>query len=213
MQLPLSVDIVSDVVCPFCYIGLARVEQALEQEGAASATIAFHPFLLDPDTPPGGEDLRERLRRKYGGDPEAMFGRVEAMARESGLPLDFAKVRRSASTVGAHTLLRHAKERGTQVALARALFEAYFLEGADISDVDVLAALAVRHGFEDVDARALVVSASEDAATRAEAAAAAARRGVSGVPLTIFAGELAVSGAQPVEVFREAIRRVRASAP
>jgi len=208
MPVPITVDIVSDVVCPFCFIGLARVEQALAAESATPAEITFHPFLLDPDTPPGGDDLRERLRRKYGGDPEAMFGRVEAMARESGIPLDFAKVRRSASTIGAHTLLRHAKARGTQVALARALFEAYFLEGADIGAPDVLAGIATRHGFEAAEVRSLLAAPNEVRATREEAESAASQ-GIRGVPFTVFGGAFAVSGAQPVEVFREAIGRAR----
>lgn len=205
--MPLSVDIVSDVVCPFCLIGATRVRQALEAEGVSDAEVTFHPFLLDAEIPDAGVDLRERLRAKYGGDPTTMFGRVEAMAKESGIPLDFAKVRRYPSTVGAHTLLRHAEDKGTQTALAFALFEAYFLEGADIGDREVLAGIAAKHGFEPEECRALLADASEAKATRAEAEEAS-RQGIRGVPLVIFGGELAVSGAQPVEAFRQVIRRL-----
>jgi predicted DsbA family dithiol-disulfide isomerase len=201
----LTIDIVSDVVCPFCLIGTRRLEEALRATPDVEATITFHPFLLDPDAPPAGEDLRERLRRKYG-DPEPMFRRVEALARESGLELDFDNVRRSAPTAKAHTLLRHAIGKGTQPALADALFVAYFVEGRDIGDDDVLVGLAAKHGFSEDEARALVGDPRELEATRREAAHAAAE-GIRGVPFFVFGGKLAVSGAQPVEVFRSAIAR------
>ncbi len=205
--MPLTVDIVSDVVCPFCFIGKRRVEAALEAEGVTDAIVTFRPFLLDPSTPTEGEDLRERLRKKYGGDPSQMFGRVEAMARESGIPLDFAKVRRSVNTIAAHTLLRQAAAKGTQSALAEGLFAAYFLEGEDVGAVDVLVRLAVANGFTAEEARALLADAEETARTKAEAEDAA-RQGIRGVPFAVFGGKLAVSGAQPVEAFREAIRRL-----
>ncbi len=205
--MPLTVDIVSDVVCPFCFIGMRRVEQALEQEGVRDAEITFHPFLLDPSTPPEGVDLRESLRKKLGGDPEQMFGRVEQMAKESGIPLDFTKVRRHPNTIASHTLIRHAKDKGTQHALAAALFGAHFLEGKDLSNVEELVAIAKAHGFADDEARRLLADAGEAARTRAEAEEAA-RQGIRGVPFVIFGGELAVSGAQPVAVFRSAIARL-----
>src|SRR5580658_347341 len=118
----LSIDIVSDVICPWCFIGARRLDQALASlTEPITAEVSFHPFLLDPKTPPEGADLRERLRAKYGVDPERMFARVEAAARESGIPLDFSKVRRTPSTVAAHTLLDAAYPKGTQHALAGAL--------------------------------------------------------------------------------------------
>jgi predicted DsbA family dithiol-disulfide isomerase len=202
----LSIDVVSDVVCPWCLIGSRRLEQALAELPDVKATVVFRPFLLDPTAAPEGGDLRERLRAKYGVDPEVMFGRVEAAAKDSGIPLDFAKVRRWASTVGAHTLLRHAIAKGTQPALARALFDAYFLEGRDIGDASVLASIAEAHGFGADEATALVTDAAELAATKAEAVAAS-RRGISGVPFVILDGRLAVSGAQPVATFKAAIER------
>src|SRR5690606_9229704 len=122
----LSIQVVSDVVCPWCLIGVRRLDLALEAFPDVEAEVRFLPFLLDPSTPEKGEDLRERLKRKYGLEPEAMFSRVEAAARESGLPLDFEKVTRSVATTRAHTLIRHALERGTQGALKRAILSAYF---------------------------------------------------------------------------------------
>jgi len=208
---PLRIDVVSDLVCPWCYIGTRRLEQALDTLGGQDApVVSYRPFLLDPSIPPEGVDLREQLRKKYGGDPEAMFGRVEAAAHETGIPLDFAKVRRMVSTIGAHTLLRHAAPRGTQRALATALFAAYFLDGRDLGQPAVLASLAVSHGFATDEAISLIGDASERRRTR-EDADESERRGVEGVPFFMFGDRLALAGAQPLKVFRSTIKR--ASAP
>jgi predicted DsbA family dithiol-disulfide isomerase len=202
----LTVDIVSDVICPWCLIGVRRMDQALAAFPDVDATVTFHPFLLDPSTPAEGADLRERLRRKYGVDPETMFARVEAAARETGIPLDFARVRRTVATVRAHTLLRHAVEKGTQRALKSALLDAYFLEGRDVGAPAVLAALATGHGFTADEALALVGDEAELKETRQEAARAA-DEGVTGVPFFILGGRLAFSGAQPLETMKKAIQQ------
>jgi predicted DsbA family dithiol-disulfide isomerase len=204
----LTIDFVSDVICPWCFIGFTRLEQALEQSGETGAEVTLRPFQLDPSTPPEGADLRERLAKKYGVDPEKMFGRVEAAARESGIALDFAKVRRTPNTLKAHALIGASKAKGTQRALARALFAAYFLEGRDLSDDAVLSDLAVAHGFSAEEASALLADRAVLEETRSEAAELAGQ-GIGGVPFTVFDGKLAVSGAQPVEAFREAITRAR----
>lgn len=206
----LSIDVVSDVVCPWCLIGVHRLEQALEALPDVEAEVRFHPFLLDPSTPDEGVDLRERLRAKYGIPAERMFGRVEAAARESGIPLDFTKVTRSVATVRAHTLIRHALARGTQRALKKALLEAYFLEGRDVGDVDVLADIASHHGFDEDEARALVSDDEELRATR-QAASRMASQGIDGVPFFILDQRLALSGAQPVETMKAAIARALSS--
>jgi predicted DsbA family dithiol-disulfide isomerase len=204
----LPIDVVSDVICPWCFIGSRRLDQALEALPGVEATVTYRPFLLDPSTPAEGADLRQRLRAKYGMDPEAMFGRVEAAARSSGIPLDFSKVRRTPWTIPAHTLLRHAIAKGTQRALLKALFEAYFLEGRDIGEPDVLASLASRHGFEVDEAVRIARDDRELEQTREESAEAAAQ-GIRGVPFFVFDGRLAVSGAQTPEVLRAAIERAR----
>jgi predicted DsbA family dithiol-disulfide isomerase len=202
----LSIEVVSDVVCPWCFIGEHRLAQALERAGV-DAEVRFSPFLLDPSTPLEGADLRERLRAKYRLDPEVMFDRVERAAAESGLALDFDVVERSCNTIAAHTLLRHARARGTQVALARDLFEGYFVRGENVGEPSVLAGIAARHGFEPDEALALLSDERELAATRDEAAAQQ-RRGVTGVPFFVFQGRFAVSGAQPVEVLMQVLERV-----
>jgi predicted DsbA family dithiol-disulfide isomerase len=210
----LTIDIISDLVCPWCFIGSRRVELALEHAGETDATIVFHPFLLDPSLPREGVDLRERLASKFGANPESMFGRVEQAAKESGIPLDFAKVRRMPNTLKGHTLLRHLAESDdgarTQPKLARALFSAYFLEGKDIGDDTVLVAIAKDHGLSEESARALLADEAELAKTLAEARSAS-QQGISGVPFTIVNQRLAVSGAQPVEVFAQAFAQARKS--
>jgi predicted DsbA family dithiol-disulfide isomerase len=202
---PLDITIVSDVICPWCFVGTRRLSQVLESmSDVVEPRIAYHAFLLDAGVPPEGADLRERLRRKYQVDPELMFRRIEAAAHATGIPLDFTRIRRTPSTIPAHTLLRHARERGTQPALSDALFTAYFLEGQDIGDPAVLAALATPFGFDASEAARLVTNADELARTRDEAESAA-QQGVRGVPYFVFGGKTGFSGAQAPEVYRAAI--------
>lgn len=210
------VVVVSDVICPWCLIGTRRLDRALAAAEGLTVELRFHPFLLSPDTPPEGADLRGFLRARYG-DPEPMFRRVETVARGDGIPLDFARVTRASSTVKAHTLVRHAAAGPAQHALVRALFGAYFLEGCDVGDEEVLVRLAGAGEIDADRARALLRDEAELAATRAEALAWSGR-GVRGVPFFLFAARdaaegarpLAVSGAQPVELLEEALRRAAA---
>ncbi|MEZ4393900.1 MAG: DsbA family oxidoreductase [Polyangiales bacterium] len=201
---PLAIDVVADVMCPWCYIGARNLAAALAELPEVDATVRHHPFLLDPSTPDGGVDLRERLRAKYGGDPDAMFARVQDAARNAGLSIDFATVRRSYPTAAAHTLLRHAEAKGTQPALLEALFDAYFLRGADVGSPAVLAEVASAHGFERDEALRLASDPAELAKTRDEARSMS-QQGVTGVPFFIFGERLAAAGAQPPEALRGAI--------
>jgi predicted DsbA family dithiol-disulfide isomerase len=191
MSQPYRIEVVSDFVCPWCFIGTHRLEQALAGKEARTAIVSYRPFLLDPRIPPEGVDLRDTLRKKFGGDPEPMFGRVEAAARDAGIALDFSKVRRYPSTVRAHALVRRAKDPR---ALANALFEAYFLQGRDIGSTEVLAELAGSADLEE----------SELQRVRDEAREASAE-GITGVPFFVFGDKIAVSGAQPPEVFQKAL--------
>lgn len=203
----LDIEVVSDVVCPFCFIGARRLQMALAATPELSSEVTYRPFLLSPTARPEGEDLRDHLKRKYG-NPEPMFRRVEAVARESGIALDFTKVRRMSSTLRAHTLLRHALSRETQGALAMALFEAYFSDGRDVGAMDVLVELGQKHGFEERDVVTLLETPVELEATRREAGEAAAA-GVTGVPFFVLGRRFAVQGAQPLEVFVRALAEAR----
>lgn len=208
MSLPcLTIDVFSDVVCPWCFIGSERLAQALAGlSGEVEAEVCYHPFFLNPNTPKDGLSIADMLRKKYGVEPKQLWGRVEAAARESGLELDLSRQPKMYPTAAAHTLLRHAHACGTQPALAKALFEAYFVDAQNIADEMVLARVAESHGFTRGDALDLATCEAELELTREEARAAAAG-GIRGVPFYIFAGKLAVSGAQSVSVLQGAIRQ------
>ncbi|MBX7194138.1 MAG: DsbA family oxidoreductase [Sandaracinaceae bacterium] len=208
----LEVVVVSDVVCPWCLIGVTRLDQALEAMPEVKAHVRFHPFLLDPTTPDEGEDLRQRLERKYRLPAAQMFARVEAAARESGIPLDFEKVRRSVPTIRAHTLIRLGEATGKDGALKRALLRAYFLEGKDVSSLETLVGIGVAQGLEDAAIRAFLSDERELATTRA-LAREASEQGVTGVPFFVFDEKLAVNGAQSVEVLKKVIARALEATP
>jgi predicted DsbA family dithiol-disulfide isomerase len=156
--------------------------------------------------PPEGVSIPEKLRKKYGVDPRQLWGRVEAAARESGIALDLSLQPMMYPTAAAHTLVRHADAKGTQRALASAIFRAYFLDAANISDVGTLAGVAEQHGFTRDEALELASAEPELELTREEAISAA-QGGIRGVPFFVFAGQLAVSGAQSVSVLQAAIRQ------
>ncbi len=199
----LQIDVVTDIVCPWCFIGVARLEKVLARTGAG-ARIVHHPFFLDPDVPPEGIDVAEKLSKRFGGDPSAMFARVEAEARKTGIALDLSKQPRQRPTAAAHTLIRHALEKGTQEALAMALFRAHFMDARNVADPEVLAAIAAQHGFTAEEARRLATDAEELAITR-QLALDAAQGGISGVPFFVFNRRFALSGCQPEDVFEQAL--------
>jgi len=208
----LSIDLFSDFVCPWCFIGGVRLEQALA--GLASevtAEVNYHPFFLDPTTPPEGVSIPDMLRKKYGADPKQLWARVEGAARDSGIALDLSLQPKMYRTEAAHTLMRHAEAKGTAQALAAQLFRDYFLQAVNIGDVNVLAGIAAQHGFTHNEALELLGNQAELELTR-EAAISAAQGGIRGVPFFVFDGKLAVSGAQTVSVLQSAIRQAVAQA-
>lgn len=194
-----SITVVSDFVCPWCLIGTRRLEAFLSKH---EALVTFRPFLLDPTIPPEGVDLRASLAKKFGGDPTTMFERVERAARDANVNLDFEKVRRYPSTLAAHAIVGNAKPE-THLALAHAIFDAYFMEGRDIGDADVLADVASAHGFER--AEAIRIARDEDKLAKArDDAREMAEEGIRGVPFFVFDDRVAISGAQPLEAFERA---------
>jgi predicted DsbA family dithiol-disulfide isomerase len=208
----LTIDVVSDVVCPWCYIGKRRLEAAL-RDGASSPRIRWHPFQLNPQIPAGGVDRRSYLEEKFGGPERAreIYARVEEAGRETGIAFNFERIERQPNTLDAHRLMAWAQavDAGRADALMEQLFAAYFLEGADIGAVDELVRLAVQAGYDESGARAHLQSD----AGRDEIAAADERSkamGIGGVPFFIFNRRLAVSGAQPPDVLRDAIAQASA---
>ena len=212
----LTVDVISDVVCPWCYIGKRRLETALAtlsaRETDMRTEVRWHPFQLNPDVPKSGVDRRAYLEAKFGGARRAgeIYARVQAAAQTVGLALDFDRIARQPNTLAAHRLIAWAQglEPRSVDTLIERLFRAYFVEGRDIGDAGELAALAGAAGYDATAARALLDSSQFEA----EVAAADRRArevGIGGVPFFIFDGKVAVSGAQEPATLLEAIASAR----
>ncbi|MBI2514054.1 MAG: DsbA family oxidoreductase [Opitutae bacterium] len=202
----LTVDVVSDFACPWCFIGSRRLAAVLDARSATGggAQVRYHPFQLNADTPAEGADLRDYLRERYGAEPQEMFARVEAAAREAGIALDFEKVRRMPNTLSAHILVAAVQDSAAQRAFVDAIFSAYFLAGRDIGDPAVLAELAAPHGLRAEQVGVLLANDGLRQRVR-ELAESMTAQGITGVPFFIFDQKLALSGAQPAEVFQRAI--------
>ena len=211
---PLRIDFVSDVVCPWCAIGLASLEQALQRlQGEVAAEIHFQPFELNPQLPPEGEDIAGHLQRKYGMD-EAQLAqnqeRIRQRGAELGVVFDLGARSRIYNTFDAHRLLHWAETESRQRELKHALLRAYFSEGKDVSDRDTLLAIAASAGLDAGRARAIL-----DSGEFAEEVRASERffqqLGISGVPAIIIERRHLVSGGQPPEVFERALREIAAA--
>lgn len=207
----LDVDVVSDVVCPWCNIGKRFLDAAIARLQAQAPEVAvrvrWHPYLLNPDTPPGGEPYRPFLERKFGGAAavEEIWQRVRAAGERAGVGFAFERIERRPPTLDAHRLIRWQAARGDAAQLVDALFDAHFREGRDIGDPAVLAAIGAAATGAPADAlRDWLHGDAEREGVLAEVAEAA-RIGVRGVPFFIFAGRLAVSGAQPDDVLLSAM--------
>jgi len=210
----MKIDFVSDVVCPWCVIGLRGLEQALERTGdAVSAEIHFQPFELNPNMAPEGEDVVAHIQRKYGSTPDQAAANREVI-RERAASLGFTmpglnQDRRIYNTFDAHRLLHWAELEGKQSALKHALFRAYFTEGRDPSDHDVLIALAAEAGL-DSDAARDVLESGRYAQEVRDAEHLWQSRGIHAVPAVIIDGKYLIQGGQPPEAFEQALRQIAA---
>lgn len=203
----LKIDVFTDVVCPWCLVGSARLDQAVARLGDdVDVVIENHPFYLDPTVPPEGVDVGQMLREKYGRDPREMWERVEGEAKKAGIALDLSRQPRMFNTAKAHTITRLSKPNGNQHELANAIAEAYFLEHRQINDDNVLADIAAQFGWDRGDALDAMNDKDLLAAT-AQLAQDAAQQGIRGVPFFIFGEKYALSGAQPDEVFDQALQK------
>jgi len=207
MARTLKIDLFTDIVCPWCLIGSVRLDKAIAAlPDDVTVDIENHPFYLDPNTPPEGYDVGEMLRARYGRDPHTIWARAEEQARASGIELDLSKQPRTFPTQKGHTLVRLARERGTQHALANAIAAAYFLEHRQVNEDAVLAEIATGFGFTWDEALALINDAEELRISH-ELAVDAAVQGIQGVPFFIFDNRFAMSGAQPEDVFAMAFSK------
>jgi len=206
----LTIDVISDVVCPWCYIGRRRLGTALAQFAAEAPgvrpLVSWHPFQLNPDLPREGIDRQLYLAQKFGGSRSAaeIYARVSAAGKSVGIEFAFEKIARQPNTLDAHRLISWAQGQGSAEDLVERLFRAYFLEGRFIGDRSVLAEVA---GEADLSAQAAhaQLASDEGAATIAEMDRRVRELGVTGVPFFIFGGKLAVSGAQEPQVLAAAM--------
>jgi predicted DsbA family dithiol-disulfide isomerase len=201
----LKIDVFTDVVCPWCIVGSARLDNAIAAlPEDIEVVVENHPFYLDPNTPAEGVVVADMLREKYGKDPKDMWERVQSEARKAGVDLDLSKQPRMYPTKKAHTITRLAKPLGIQHELANAIANAYFLEHRQINDDNVLADIAAEFGFDRGDALDAMNDEHELAITE-QLATDAAAQGIRGVPFFVFGEKYALSGAQPDEVFQRAL--------
>lgn len=204
----LVIDVVSDVVCPWCFIGKRRLAAALAQRPDVAVTVNWRPFQLDPTIPRGGIDRKEYLRRKFGDDQRiaALHDHIRAAAADTGIAFRFEAIERSPNTLDAHRLIRWAHPLGVQDAVVERLFADYFLNGRDIGAPAVLAEAAASAGLDPAEVAARLATDEDEEAVREEIGTAT-RLGISGVPFFIFDGRYGVSGAQAPETLIEVIDR------
>lgn len=210
----LRIDFISDVVCPWCAIGLHSLEAAAARIPGLTLEFQFHPFELNPGMGPDGQDLAEHLAQKYGAGPE-QFARTHEAMRQRGAELGFVfspARKRIVNTRNAHRLLHWAGvEFGSaqQLKLKHALLKAYFSDGLDVSDIEVLLTVAAAAGLPEAEARELL--AGERFAADVQAGEAEVQRqGIQAVPAVVIDQRLLVQGGQPVEVFEQALRQALA---
>ena len=198
----MEIEIYSDVVCPWCLIGKRRLERALAQRPELDLNIRWRAFQLNPDMPSAGMDRQAYLTAKFGGAERAgeIYSRVLAAAEGEGLNVDFDAIKRTPNTINAHRLIRRAGELGVQDQVVEALFQAYFVAGRDIGDLDVLIDIGVACGLDEKVVRDYLHGIDDLAAVQSEDRQARIT-GINGVPCFIMDGRYALSGAQEPEAF------------
>jgi len=212
----LTIDVVSDVVCPWCYIGKRKLEAALALPQAADlprAVVRWHPFQLNPDMPALGVSRKQYLEDKFGGPARAaeIYARVRAAGLGAGLDLNIDGITTQPNTLAAHALIAFAQQQGAGNEVKERLLQAYFVENRFIGSVDVLAAIAAEAGLDAKAAREWVSNPDQLQAV-ASADAQARGMGVSGVPFFIFNQKIALSGAQDPAALLKAMRQAVAPA-
>ena len=218
MQTPvrLRIDFVSDVVCPWCAIGLASLEQALERtRGEVDADIHFQPFELNPQLGAEGEDMVEHLQKKYGMSAAQVAANQEAIRQRGadlGFTFDMARRGRTYNTFDAHRLLHWAELEGKGRELKHALLRAYFTDGRDVSGHETLLDVATSVGLPADRAREILASDAYAGEVRT-VEQFFLQQGIQGVPAVIIDRKHLISGGQPVEVFERALRQIAAATP
>ncbi len=205
----ITLDILSDPICPWCYIGKAKLDAALRDAPPVPLDIHWRVYQLNPDMPRGGMGRADYLNRKFGGPEGArnVYGRIEQAVRDAGLPLDFGKIGRTPNTLDAHRLIRWARTTGRQEAVVDALFAAYFVQGVDIGDRDALIAIGGGQGMDEDLLRRLYAEDADRALLENEDALAR-EMGVTGVPCFVIDETYALVGAQETATWRAVLERL-----
>lgn len=206
---PVRLDIFSDPVCPWCYVGKANLDRALAAHPEHPFAIQWHPFQLNPDMPAEGVDKRAYLEQKFGGKArvDAIHERLREVARATGVDLDPDKPQRMPNTLNAHRLIHWAGIEGVQPAVVAALMRAYWVQGRDIGDLPTLSDIAGENGM-DRAATLRLLNSDADADDIAARDADARHKGVTAVPTFLIAQHYAVSGAQPPETWGKVIEEL-----
>lgn len=205
----IRIEVYSDVVCPWCYVGERRLERALRARPDVEAEVIWRPFRLNPGVPEGGMPYEELSRRKFGGEQNrrGMFAYLTRVGEAEGIEFRFDRIRRAPDTTDAHRLILRAGREGRQWAVADALMRAYFTEGRDVGDRATLAEVAGEAGMETAEILAYLEGGRDaEAVWRSQLESYTA--GVGGVPHYVFDGARHLSGAQPPEVFEGVIDAV-----
>jgi predicted DsbA family dithiol-disulfide isomerase len=197
----LAIEIVHDLVCPWCYLGLNRLIRTLQTRPEIGFDLIWRPFLLNPDMPRAGMARADYVVRKFGGEERArrLYTSITEIGRTEGLMFRFERIRRTPSSVDAHRLVRWAASLGHGPAMVEALFGAHFADGRDIGDLQVLIAVAGSLGLDPMAAQSFLFSEAEAETVHAENLRAH-RLGINGVPCFVVASRHAIAGAQEPEV-------------
>ncbi len=207
----MRIEVYADIACPWCYIGLRRLNAAVARRSQLEVERVWRPFLLQPDLSPEGMPWEELVERKFGGMDRArpMFERVAAEGARDGIDFAFERMSRAAQTAEAHRLVLWAQEQGKSLAMADSLFAGYFSEGRNLNDAADLLGLVENAGL-DPAAADIVLQSGRYGDVLTESLQTAARLGIQGVPFYVIDGKYGISGAQPVEYFVQALDQVAA---
>jgi predicted DsbA family dithiol-disulfide isomerase len=209
---PIEIDFVADLACPWCFLGLVRLDRARAMRLDFPVRVRWRPFLLNPQLPPDGMDRAAYVRRKFGGNATEIYRRLEESGRADGVTFAFDRMPRTPNTTRAHRLILFAEERGAADAVIRALFRALFQEGRDVGEPEALAAIAAQAGL-DRDEVADFLAGDRLARDVVAGHQQAERAGIRGVPVFIVDHEHAITGAQPPEILADLLDVAIAARP
>jgi predicted DsbA family dithiol-disulfide isomerase len=200
----MQIDIVSDTVCPWCFIGKRRLERALQARPDLEVQIGWRPFQLNPDMPLEGMPRQDYLAKKFGGNARAdkIYDTIRATGLEEGIAFDFGRIGRAPNTIASHRLIRWAATSGVQHQVVELIFDRYFVRGEDISSAAVLTAIAREAGM-DADLVAELLAGDADVELVRSEDQVARELGIAGVPCFIIERKYAISGAQDPAIFHQ----------